>query len=236
MFMKKITLTLCFLFIVYGIAFSQGHGAVVGISPFKLGGDFSGDNRSIGNLDNFNFSIKTNGLHRLHINANGDIGIGTTTPTARLECVGQVKITGGAPGLNKVLTSDADGLASWTLPAGGGFTDVGTTIILTNINDSVGIGESSPDSKVHVTDGGSAGTVTAAVNTITTFESPGNGYLSILTPNSNERGIFFGEPASSIAGGIIYNSSGTPDGFQFRTVNNVVRMVISGNIVEIKLI
>jgi len=120
-------------------------------------------------------------------------------------------------------------LANWTLPAGGGFTDVGATMILTNINDEVGIGESSPDSKLHITNGGSAGTVTAAVNTITTFESPGNGYLSILTPNSNERGIFFGEPASNIAGGIIYNSSGTPDGLQFRTVNNVVRMVIEGS-------
>jgi len=159
-----------------------------------------------------------------------DIGIRLAVKGDQVvEISSKIKITGGAPGLNKVLTSDADGLATWTLPAGGGFTDAGATIILTNINDSVGIGESGPDSKFHVTDGGSAGTVTATPNTIATFESPGNGYLAILTPNSNERGIFFGEPASSIAGGIIYNNSGTPDGFQFRTVNNVVRMVIEGS-------
>lgn len=51
----------------------------------------------------------------------GNVGIGTATPGAKLEVAGQVKITGGAPGVNKFLTSDATGLASWaTLPASGG--------------------------------------------------------------------------------------------------------------------
>ena len=34
-------------------------------------------------------------------------------PTARLEVAGQIKITGGSPAANKVLVSDATGLASW---------------------------------------------------------------------------------------------------------------------------
>ncbi|MDP2815593.1 MAG: hypothetical protein Q8O19_02810, partial [Rectinemataceae bacterium] len=50
--------------------------------------------------------------------ATGNVGIGTYTPTAKLEVAGQVKITGGSPGAGKVLTSDASGLASWL--AGGG--------------------------------------------------------------------------------------------------------------------
>ncbi|GAG28116.1 unnamed protein product, partial [marine sediment metagenome] len=49
----------------------------------------------------------------------GNIGIGTAIPAAKLEVNGQVKITGGSPGAGKVLTSDAGGLASWQTPGGG---------------------------------------------------------------------------------------------------------------------
>jgi len=41
------------------------------------------------------------------------VGIGTASPGAKLDVAGQIKITGGSPGANKVLTSDASGLASW---------------------------------------------------------------------------------------------------------------------------
>ena len=58
----------------------------------------------------------------LNIIANGNVGIGTTNPGAELEVAGQIKITGGAPGVDKVLTSDANGLASWETPTGGGGT------------------------------------------------------------------------------------------------------------------
>ncbi len=44
------------------------------------------------------------------------VGIGTQTPSTTLEVNGQVKISGGAPGENKVLTSDATGLATWESP------------------------------------------------------------------------------------------------------------------------
>jgi len=43
-----------------------------------------------------------------------------------LYLAGKVKIAGGSPGVNKVLTSDADGLATWETPSGGGgFVDRG---------------------------------------------------------------------------------------------------------------
>ena len=49
----------------------------------------------------------------------GNVGIGTTGPGARLEVNGQVKITGGGPAAGSVLTSDAAGLASWQAASGG---------------------------------------------------------------------------------------------------------------------
>ena len=50
----------------------------------------------------------------------GNVGIGVSDPDADLEVAGQVKITGGSPGADKVLTSDANGLATWAAAAGGG--------------------------------------------------------------------------------------------------------------------
>jgi hypothetical protein len=43
----------------------------------------------------------------------GNVGIGTSTPSTKLEVNGQVKITGGTPASGQVLTSNATGLATW---------------------------------------------------------------------------------------------------------------------------
>jgi len=67
-------------------------------------------------------SIRTgNADGQVVVTSGGKVGIGTTSPdpAARLEVNGQVKITGGTPGNSKVLTSDANGLASWQAAGGG---------------------------------------------------------------------------------------------------------------------
>ena len=50
---------------------------------------------------------------RMSILDDGNVGIGTTNPTAKLEVAGTVKIADGTQGTDKVLTSDAAGNASW---------------------------------------------------------------------------------------------------------------------------
>ena len=55
----------------------------------------------------------------LTVDASGNLGIGTSTPSVKLEVNGQMKITGGTPGIGKVLTSDASGLATWSAQAYG---------------------------------------------------------------------------------------------------------------------
>ncbi|WP_217603529.1 hypothetical protein [Chitinophaga sp. GbtcB8] len=52
-------------------------------------------------------------IEQMRISPAGDVGIGTTTPGAKLEVSGQVKITGGNPAKGAVLVSDSTGLASW---------------------------------------------------------------------------------------------------------------------------
>ncbi len=49
------------------------------------------------------------------INSDGNVGIGTSSPSgsAKLDVQGRVKIADGTQGDNKVLTSDANGLATW---------------------------------------------------------------------------------------------------------------------------
>jgi hypothetical protein len=57
----------------------------------------------------------TNGAssHVMNITTDGKVGIGTYTPTATLDILGNAKIADGTQGAGKVLTSDANGLASW---------------------------------------------------------------------------------------------------------------------------
>jgi hypothetical protein len=79
---------------------TANNGLTATATLVELGGTLTKNTNLAGN---FNFT--TSGT--------GNVGIGTTTPTAKLEVAGQIKITGGTPGLNKVLTSNAVGLATW---------------------------------------------------------------------------------------------------------------------------
>jgi len=69
----------------------------------------TGNNRmSIGNLI---YGTDVDGIGTYL--SSGNVGIGVSSPSAKLEVNGQVKITGGSPGSGKILVSNADGLASW---------------------------------------------------------------------------------------------------------------------------
>ena len=97
----------------------------------------------------------------------GNVGIGTAAPGAKLHVVGAVEIVDGTQGAAKVLTSDANGLASWqTLSTGlngggtvnyvGKFTGsstMGNSQIFDN-GTSVGIGTVSPARKLQVDSSG----------------------------------------------------------------------------------
>src|SRR5690606_14250668 len=46
----------------------------------------------------------------------GNVGVGLTGPTERLDVNGQIRIRGGAPSADRVLRSDANGVATWADP------------------------------------------------------------------------------------------------------------------------
>ncbi|MBC7503718.1 hypothetical protein H7169_02005, partial [Candidatus Gracilibacteria bacterium] len=88
---------------VLGTGIAPTGSAVVGFAPITGAAIFAPVSDNIWQKSGGNISY-----------SGWNVGIGTTTPGAKLEVNGQVKITGGTPGLDKVLTSDATGLASWT--------------------------------------------------------------------------------------------------------------------------
>ena len=100
------------------------------------------------------FKVGTNAAPstKMIINKDGNVGIGTINPSAKLEVAGQIKITGGEPGAGKVLTSDdSTGLASWQTPSAGTIYTAGTdiSIVGTTINNTA------PDQTVGLTGVGS---------------------------------------------------------------------------------
>jgi hypothetical protein len=114
------------------------------------------------------------GLSRqMTIDTDGNVGIGTITPTAKLEVAGVVKITGGLPGAGKVLTSDATGLASWaapsSVPGSGGSSKWATSTVNTanihngNLSGNVGIGTNDPTTKLDVLGQGTFGSAGSRV-------------------------------------------------------------------------
>lgn len=59
------------------------------------------------------------GTEIMRLTETGSLGIGTTSPSERLHVVGNIRIVDGNEGANRVLTSDANGVASWQAPSTG---------------------------------------------------------------------------------------------------------------------
>lgn len=83
----------------------------------------------IGTYDDNKFGIygAGSGWGFIYDVTNGNVGVGVSSPQAKLDVSGTIKISGGTPAVGKVLTSDASGLASWkNLPPKGTATLVRT--------------------------------------------------------------------------------------------------------------
>jgi hypothetical protein len=178
------------------------YGAVV--TPFSIplnglsritSGTFSTGGLLIGTNTANPLYFSTNLTEKMRITADGNVGVGTTLPTQKLDIEGQIRIRGASPALGKVLTSSADGTASWdNLPAGSNVWAVnGTNIYNTNIG-GVGIGTNVLDAytKLHLLGSGET-------------------HLKIESNATNQlAGVFYNNPEHSWALGL--NIGNHPDG------------------------
>jgi hypothetical protein len=105
--------------------------------------------------------------------------------------------------------------------------------VLCSYAQNTGIGITTPRAPLHVY-AGASGNMTPFQPMV--VEGSSSTYINILAPATNESGIIFGNATDAASGGIIYNNlnitTGTPNGFQFRTNGNTTRMVVTsaGNV------
>ncbi len=153
-------------------------------------------------------------------NNGGNVGIGTSSPAAKLEVNGQIKIAGGAPGNGKVLTSDAAGLATWQTSTSGlggsGTTNylskfatsntIGNSLLFDN-GSNVGINTNSPSGLLHVKGSANATQLIIDAGSGQTNDNPlfklrnSGGSDLMWIHSNNETNIFIGVGAGETNGG-----------------------------------
>ncbi len=147
----------------------SGSGAYAPLTTALVGYDSGGlsltANNAAGVISMFTAGSAA-GNERLRISANGNVGIGTTTPSAKLHINGDLKLATGA-NVNYIATTVGATGDDTTLvteqgireainaggPIGGGWTDDGSVVRLTTVGDLVGIGTTSPGGKLDIADG-----------------------------------------------------------------------------------
>jgi hypothetical protein len=203
------------------------------------------------NPDGFQFRNNGN-LTRMVINNAGNVGIGTTSPAAKLHISAgdasfalfgpnsyNAMLYVGASPNNQSAALTAQIIASdgnlHIDPATGKNLYFGyfqaRDIYLNPNGGNVGIGTANPLTRLHIQNGSSGNSSPFSPLTV---ESNTNTYINLLSPNANETSILFGKTDNAASGGIIYNNqgpAGTSNGFQFRVNGNqeAVRIDNAGN-------
>jgi hypothetical protein len=128
---------------------------VAGLGGFVQGGNSFGAQALIGTNDNQSLALETSGSIRMFVSSSGNVGIGTLTPTERLDVNGSIRLAngnnitwGGSYGSNIPTIYAATGLNSFIYFAQAGSTR-GPGLSIIN-NGSVGIDNPSPYTQLDV--------------------------------------------------------------------------------------
>ncbi len=157
--------------------------------------------------------------------AAGNVGIGTTTPAARLHVEGLTQ--------QLRIGYDASDYLSTTVSSDGtvGFTAVGTAPKFNFMGGNVGIGTTTPTGTLHIFSA-SAGTYTpnAAADDLI-IENNGSGGITLVTPDASTSNINFGSPSRQAGGQISWNQSSALFTIGANNAGGQVR-ILSNNAVE----
>lgn len=188
------------------------------------------------------FSLETRGIQ---VDGAGNVGIGTAAPedelhifgdrpTLKLQGDGNNEITGRvamrqANGTGVDIYYDgSDGVDSLLMEGFSAGASTGVHLGIDAVSGRVGIGTDVPEQLLHVF-GGDSG-VSPNSNSLFVLERDTSTFINILTPETVQSGILFGNPVDgNAAGGVVYNSSNSPDGMQFRVNGNSAKMTITAD-------
>ncbi len=140
------------------------------------------------------------------IQQNGNIGVNTRVPAEKLDITGGIKINDGTQGAGKVLTSDANGKASWQATTN----DTLSLIADADGNTIIQVEESPNEDVIHFDVAGNE--MFTMTDTVSTFKGTGRDLLKIKTVNNAvETGLAFQNAGSSYTWSIHRSAANIPD-------------------------
>lgn len=178
------------------LGYNTGRGITTGSYNTILGSQVTGLAPSLSN----NIIIADGqGNRRINVDANGNVGIGTITPTAQLHTTGAVRFAGltNDNSLNRILATDANGNfyyrdastlggngnTGWNLTGNAG-TDLATNFIGTTDNQAL-VFKTNNTEKIRISSDGLIGIGTASPTAFLHVKSQGGGNSGLLVEATN---------------------------------------------------
>ncbi len=196
------------------------------------------------------FSINTTNAgvdsEKFRITAAGNVGINTTAPTFKLHVtsanVSDTQTLGAASGgFNVSNVNPLYGMQFGVLSNGNGWIQQGRNdgtataynLLLQTLGGNVGIGTASPQAKLHVLGGGTAGTPSISASTMGVFQNSASAgvdsLVSIISGNTGTSQLLFGDTDAEIRGRVAYLH--TSDAMALYTANGErMRIDSSGSV------